>query len=356
MNRGSILALGFVGLVLIMLMTCLEKVPLDKVGVVINSFSGGVEQVDREPGFIWIWPGAQQLTLWDPTIQVIHLEKNDHTDSRVHIRGKDQYTTHLDLTVLFRLRRDKDGKTAAWTVAKKLGSMDKAREIALRNSNKIIWEVMSDLATEEFYNTDKRVAQSVLAREKLNASLLEEGFEILAVLLRKIDYDKGFETRLLEKQLLEQDQLLQTSLAKSEKEKQITEKIEKETEAKVKSIQEEREKDIRTLRAAKEKKIQEIEGDTGLYTTQIKSEAERTMKEKTAEGQLLVDRARAKGEEAINQAYLQTGGQFLLAKKMIEGLEFGTIEINTNTWNPFDVAETLQKILGAPVVEPAALK
>ena len=41
------------------------------------------------------------------------------------------------------------------------------------------------------------------------------------------------------------------------------------------------------------------------------------------------------------------GGDFLLGKRMIENVEFGEIEINTNLWNPFDIQETLRKILGA---------
>ncbi len=351
--KAGRLILGVLVFSLFVVVLCLRKVPLDKVGVVTDNFSGGVEQKDRDPGYIWIWPGMQTLSLWDPTVQAIHLERTRSRDARVHVRGKDQYTTHLDITVLFRIRRDEQGRTYAWTVAKKFGSKEKAEEIALRNANKTIWEIMSDLATEDFYDSNKRSAKAELARERLDQSLREEGLSILSVLVRKIDYDSGFETKLLEKQLLEQDQLLQSSLARAEREKQITEKIEKEAEAAVKRIAEERAKDIRTLQADKEKKLREIEGDVGLYTTRLASEAARTLKEKTAEGQLLADRARAKGEEAINQAYFQSGGEFLLAKKMVESLEFGTIEINTNAWNPFDVRETLERLMGTPATPPS---
>ena len=84
------IVLVVLGLVLFMILVCLEKVPLDRVGVITDNFKGGVEQKDREPGYSWIWPGMQTLALWDPTIQVIHLEKDSATDGRVHIRGKDQ--------------------------------------------------------------------------------------------------------------------------------------------------------------------------------------------------------------------------------------------------------------------------
>ena len=342
-----IVAVALVFVLLLAFLFCVQKVPLNKVGVVTDNFGAGVQQVDREPGYLWIWPGMQSLTLWDPTLQVIHLQQEKNVDSRVHIRGKDQYTTHLDMTVLYRVRRDADGKTQAWSAAKKFGAMDRLHEIAMRNSTKVIWEVMSDMATEEFYESKMRSRHSERAHQTLNDALREEGVEVLDVLVRKIDYDTNFEARLLEKQLLEQDQLLQSSLAKAEKEKQVTEKIQKETEAAVKRISEEREKEVKTLLAEKEKTLRMTEGDTGLYTTEVLTAADRYMKEKTAEGQLLVDQARAKGEEAINLAYQQVGGDFLLGKRMIENVEFGEIEINTNLWNPFDIQETLRKILGA---------
>ena len=346
MTRLTIISV-IVAVIVIVMIVCLEKVPLDRVGVVIDNFGGGVQQEDRQPGFIWIWPGMQTLMLWDPTVQIIHLELNDQGDKRVHIRGKDQYTTNLDMTVLFRIRRDEGGKTAAWAAARKLGTMERLREIVTRNSNKVIWEVMSDLATEEFFNTKIRDKHAQRAKETLNSALNEEGVEVLDVLVRKIDYDASFEARLLEKQLLEQDQLLQTSLAKAEKEKQVTEKIEKETEAMVKTISEEREKAVKTLLAEKEKKLRGIEGDTALYTMQINSEADRYVTQKRAEGDLLVAKARAKGEEAINRAYLQAGGDFILGKKIVEAVDFGDIEINTNMWNPFDIQDTLGRLVGA---------
>lgn len=349
MSRAVIISAVALGVILLVSL-CIQKVPLHRVGVVIDNFGGGVAQEDRTPGYIWIWPGAQTLTLWDPTIQVIHLDLGPEGDRRVHIRGKDQYTTHLDMTVLFRISRDAQGATHAWRAAKKLGSMDRLREIVTRNSNKVIWEVMSDLATEDFYNVAVRNAHADRARETLASALEEEGVEVLDVLVRKIDYDASFEARLLEKQLLEQEQLLQSSLAKAEKEKQVTEKIEKETGAMVKKIAEQREKEVKTILAEKEKKLREIEGDVSLYTLQVDSEAERYETEKLSQGRLLMARARAKGEEAINKAYQRSGGEFLLGKKMVEAIEFGDLEINTNLWNPFDTEATLRKLMGSAAV------
>jgi hypothetical protein len=61
----------------------------------------------------------------------------------------------------------------------------------------------------------------------------------------------------------------------------------------------------------------------------------------------MLAKARATGEEAINKAYQQTGGEYLLGKRMVESVDFGDIVINTNLWNPFDTRETLRKLLGS---------
>lgn len=92
MNRALILAAAAV-VGLLLLTTCVSKVPLDRVGVITNNFGGGVEEQDQSAGYVWIWPGMQTLSLWDPTVQVIHLERTARSDTRVNIRAKDQYTT-----------------------------------------------------------------------------------------------------------------------------------------------------------------------------------------------------------------------------------------------------------------------
>ncbi len=161
------------------LSTCVRKIPLDKVGVITNNFGGGVAEHDLDAGYVWLWPGMQTLSLWDPTVQVIHLERTPRADTRVNIRGKDQYTTQLDMTVIFRIGREApSGKTLAWRVARTLGSMEKLRDITLSTSNKVIWEVMSDLATEEFYATDKRGEHADRAKTTLQKTLLENGVQV----------------------------------------------------------------------------------------------------------------------------------------------------------------------------------
>ena len=54
MTRWLVLA-GVVVLAVLLLLTCVEKVPLDRVGVITNNFGGGVAEQDQLAGYVWIW-------------------------------------------------------------------------------------------------------------------------------------------------------------------------------------------------------------------------------------------------------------------------------------------------------------
>lgn len=324
-----------------------QKIPLNRVGVIIDNFGGGVQEQDLLPGYVWVWPIGQNLLIFDPTVQEILLEKTSRqVDRRVEIRAKDQYVTYLDVTILYRLARDAEGRTMAWKLAKALQTQQRAVEVARANADKFMKERLSGLITEDFYNVEQRLTATREALTKLNAEMEQEGLVFLDILVRKIDYHESFEKRLLEKQLIEQEQLLQKSMERVQKEQLNTEKIAKETEAMIKKITQEQGKEVKRIESEKEKRLQEIEGDTNFTTKSLIAEAQLHAAKKTADGQLLVERSRAKGEEAINRAYQKFGGDYLLAKRMLEGIEIGQIEINTNLWNPFDVRQTLEKILG----------
>lgn len=324
-----------------------EKVPIDHVGIIVNNYSGGgVVQEDLEPGLVWVWPFFQSLYLLDPTIQVLDLSEGNS----IQIRDKDQYTTDLDISVIYQIARDDSGATKGWEVARATGRrIEQFHDFARVNSRKIIWETLSDMETEDFFDSTKRVEQSRLAATRLNASLQQQSISVLDVMVRKIVYDPNFESKLLDRQLYRQERSLNEALTEAEKAQATTQKIERETEALVKKITQEREKEILRIQSETEKKIKEIEGETELYTRRVLSEAEAFSTEAISEGQLALDKARAEGEMRINAAYAKQGGEYLIAKKMIEGLELGQITINTNAWNPFDIQETLSKVLGRSV-------
>jgi len=182
------------------------------------------------------------------------------------------------------------------------------------------------------------------ARDLMNVEFENEHLEVADVLIRDITYDQAFENLLLQKQKLDQEKLLFDSQRKLADEKKKTELIERETNNMAIRIEQEKQTAIVTLIAAADAAIAKMEADARRDAETLVAQAQSTARKKIAEGDLAKVRARAEGEKAINAAYQEPGGELYIAKQIVQNLQFGEIEINTNQTNPFDVAQMLRMI------------
>ncbi len=400
--------------------TCFSIVPLDKVGVRSSQLGKGVEERDLGPGLWMIIPGVHKLTIMDPTLQSLEYSPNSEHQA-LSLRTKDQYTTKLDVSIFYRIKKGK-----AWDVLLKMGPGYAFKERFRQQAEASIWKVMGNMRTEDFYDSNARSARALETINMLNESLkeylfdlgnasikeldaekipeemiskfkkrqmvikeavvtildknsrwvvktksgieytikktvLEEGdkastakpyvkvysqvnIEAENLLIRRVVFDKRFEDKLIQKQLLGQQRLLAESQTAREEEQQTTQMIQKETDAKVRAIRENMNKEIMELKATTFKVIEQIKADAKLKVRELMADAQRYEREKIAEGDKLREIARAIGEKAVNEAYQGPGGKLLLSRKMIENITIGRIQINTNKTNPFDVNQFLQMV------------
>ena len=207
-------------------------------------------------------------------------------------------------------------------------------------------KVMGELYTEDLYNSDRRQEVVTKTLAELNASLVSSHLEAKDILIRWIVFDPNFEQKLLAKQLLEQQKLLARSQTQREMQKQKTEMIQRETEAMVLAIEKEKEREIAVKTAANEAAIAAIKADAAYESQKMIVEAEKSKRQAIAEGEKLREVARAKGQKAINEALQGKGGQLLLSQQMVDNLQIGRLEINTNQFNPFDLKHFL-RLIGA---------
>ncbi|MCX7934814.1 MAG: SPFH domain-containing protein, partial [Planctomycetota bacterium] len=257
-------------------------------------------------------------------------------------RTKDQYTTAMDITIYFRIRQN-----CAWRVLREIGPDPAAfHERFRQQAEGAMRKVMGELYTEDLYNSDRR--QEVVAKTlaELNESLASSHLEAKDILIRWIVFDPNFEQKLLAKQLLEQQKLLARSQTQREMQKQKTEMIQRETEAMVLAIEKEKEREIAVKTAATEAAIAAIKADAAYEAKKLLAEAEKSKRQAIAEGEKLREVARAKGQKAINEALQGKGGQLFLSRQMVENLQIGRLEINTNQFNPFDLKQFL-RLIGA---------
>ncbi|MEZ6197301.1 MAG: SPFH domain-containing protein [Planctomycetota bacterium] len=319
----------------IILLSRIEKVPLDKIGVKVN-LSGGTVQEDLEPGYYFVAPG-QRLYHYDPTVQTFSMGGADGAQASLELTGKDQYKTRFDVTTVFRIQ---DGK--AHRFADAIGPLKaKMNDVVETKAERALWDALGRLDTQDFYNVEKREKARALAKEQLGRDLAEVHIELIDILFRDINYDANLETILVQKQLFDQRKALNIEKAKLEAELEKTQSIERETEARVKVIEEEQTQEIANIEANTDARINEIEADAELQAQGNIAQAEKYRRTKISEGELARTQAKAKGEKAINEAYLGNGGQAYIAKQMVDAISFGEIEVNTNQMNPFDVSQLL---------------
>ena len=88
------------------------QVPVNAIGVRTLA-SGGLEKKDHEPGFVLCLPGLHKVRLWDPTWSSVK--------RTIEVRGADGYRTSVDVSVIYRIQKEK-----CWEVA---GSFEKDPEL-----------------------------------------------------------------------------------------------------------------------------------------------------------------------------------------------------------------------------------
>ncbi len=339
-NTQRIAGAGIVGVIVVLIIvaaTCTEIVPVDKIGVKSNQLGKGIIEKDVTPGLCLVIPGVHKLSLLDPTVQNINFSGRN----AFPLTASDQFITLLDISIFYRIE-----KGYAWNVYQNIGGNSSIRQLFKDKAREAITRVMGQMKTEDFYNSEKRLESSKATIKELNEALKKSHINAESLLIRKVEFQDKFENRLVAKQLLGQRQLLNKSKELRERERSKTQMIQRDTMFLIKQINEQMNRAIVNLKANNKATIAQITADADLKSKQLLAIADRIRREKIAEGEKLKLIAKAKGQKAVNEAYRSRGGKLLLTRKMVDNLEFGKIEINTNRMNPFDVNNFLN-LLGA---------
>ena len=347
------------------LWTCMEKIPADRVGVRTLLTQSGVEEIDHPPGYVLAIPGFHVVRLWNPAWT--------NLKETLQVRGSDQYTTQIDISILVRIQKGK-----CHVVATHYRDQDHIHQLARNALNKFANEILAQMKTEDFYNSQARNQKAHEAQLAMDEKLKSDGLEVKNVLIRNIVYDPKFEQQLLQKQLAGQRKSLEIAKGQLAGAQTQGELIKSNAQAEVKQIDENKRQEIENLNADTERKIAQMNKDAKLdadailaKTTAIRDQtkaeaefkveqmiqdakleastiiakAESTKRQKLAQAELLKATAAATGTAALSRAYGKPGASYYFARQAIEGMRLGEIEMNSNKFNPLDM-ETLLKALG----------
>jgi len=328
----AVAALGLMAVCVLILWTCTEKVPADKIGVRTVLTSAGVEPIDHPPGYVLAIPGFHTVKLWDITWT--------NLKETLQVRGSDQYTTTVDVSILVRIQPGQ-----CHEVATHYRDEEHINQLARNSLNKYANEILAQMRTEDFYNSKIRNEKAEEAQKAMDNQLKPAGLEVRYLLLRNIVYDPKFEQQLLQKQLAGQRKSLEIARGQLAEAQTATELIKRDAEAKVKRIDEGKRQEIENLNANTERKIAQTIQDAKLKAAAVTAAAESSRRQNIAQAELLKATAAAAGTAAMSRVYARPGAPYYFARKALEGMKLGEVEVNSNVFNPLD-SDRLLKALG----------
>ncbi|HKX46445.1 MAG TPA: SPFH domain-containing protein [Planctomycetota bacterium] len=312
----------------------LERVEPATIGVRVNQLRGGVVDRDFRTGYHLGVLGVHRWHRLDGRVHFISFESERVGDrgtagnvdyaSSLDIRTSDNNTASLDLTVTYRILSDE-----GWRIVADGYTLD-YRDRVLRSIQGILREELSKLAPEDFFQSDVRLARVEETLPLLREAIAQYHVEPLAILIRAVRFPQDYEAQLQMKQLSRQKALLAQARQREEEQQQVTQSIEKGTEAQEKQKRGEWDKRLQQSRSDNEVAIAQILADAEVYSRTKRADSDATHATLLAEGNLGIAEAEALRDSLRNAALDSTGGRILLARQAAENLQIDQVTLNSN--------------------------
>ena len=322
------------------------KISGEQVGVLLNKVSGKTTVITQSG--VRIYNGiTNDLFVLDKTLQTLEMtealgkgERKGKDDLKIKtVDGSDVY---VDLKVQYRIRPEDADLVIATSGPgenyKKKWARDYVRAIS-RN-------FLGELTTEEFYDSSKRDAKTVLARNNANERLEPFGITIDSIVIpKKPHFYDAYEAMIKRKKLADQAVLEEEAKALAAKQKQITLVVEETNKKNVAVETFKGEMEQKVIQAGAEGERARKGADGYFDKVTIGADANLYQMQKEAESVLAKKSAEAKGIEILKKALEGEGGWNMVkleyARKlkgiMITGKPF-TIQAHTERFEHLDAA------------------
>ena len=202
--RGSRIYVGILGLLLFLRACAFTEVEAGTVGVRYNN-ALGLHRQDLVPGFHLEIAGLQRIY----RLPSRYLQMDYVHDDVFSVRTKDNNTIQLDLSIPYRI---KPGQ--AWRIMYAGNHLAvgegvyRFQRFAEQTATSVLRDHMAELQTEDFYDTDRRLAVTATALKVLNKKLAAYHLEARTILVRATYFRDEYENQLARIQLNEQQKLL----------------------------------------------------------------------------------------------------------------------------------------------------
>jgi regulator of protease activity HflC (stomatin/prohibitin superfamily) len=334
----------------ILLNTTVIFVPVGKVGVMTREYAvtgkRGVVEEDFKPGWHWDMGPLHSWTLFDSTVQALEMTRNVNYGDRmgrddVEVQSADGYAVSVDVTVKYRILKDK-----AFKLYQDTGSGIKYKTIVRTEAKDACIAMFGEMETEDFYDPAKRREKALQVQNKLHNSLADNYVEVIDVLIKNVQFDPEYEKKIQRKKLADQEVQLNISMARAEEMSGKTQVIVAETGKMLAIITQEQAAELIKMEALANRQIAKIKADYESFATRKNADADLIAAQQDAKGQLLVKTAEAEGEKLRNEAMRGVGGSTIVALEAARNLNLDDMIISTMNIDLLDI-DAMAKKLGA---------
>jgi regulator of protease activity HflC (stomatin/prohibitin superfamily) len=205
----------------------LTTVEPGEVGVRYNNVSGLFKK-DLQPGWHLEILGVQRVS----RLPSRYLLANYTERERLSIRTKDNNTVDIEVTIPYRIKPGRAHKVMqAGNHVRDPDGRFRFQRIASDTIISVLREDLAQLRSQDFYNTDRRLAVCADALRRLNNQLRPQSLEASSVLIRGIYFRDEYELQLARIQLNSQQKLLDHAKQAVAERKQRFDSYEEQTNA-----------------------------------------------------------------------------------------------------------------------------
>lgn len=320
---GGVLFIGYCGP-----SSCSTYVPPNMVAVkqVFYGSNAGIKNETFGPGLHFLAAGVERLHLFPRDLQIINFsDSSSETSLRlrsapsIKIQTSDGYNVQLDVSVLYRIEDP-------YKIFVEAGPGHAFEDrLVIPRADRIMRKTLGELNAEEFYQGPKRIEKSKAAHDALATELAGYGIKVEAVLVRRYIYDERYQQLIEGRKIKDQTVFLR--------------------QAEAKAAVEQRKRDTMVAEGTAQKETELARGRAEV--AKLEAQADLYKRKKAAEGNLLVELAKAKGTALANTALQGAGSENLVGLKMadvLRGLKVVVLPSDGQAGlNPLDLSSVLRK-------------
>lgn len=260
----------------------------------------GLQQEVVRPGLHLLVPGYERFHLFPRTIQLLEFNDDNLNTQRavslapaINIQTSEGYRVEVDVTVAYRIV---DPYRVASTVG--VGTLYETALVRPR-ADQVLRQKLGELNAEQFYSGALRRQKAYEATQLLAKELESSGVQVWSVMVRHYRYDDRYQQAIEQRKIQDQTVFKNRAEALAAIEEAEKNRVLAQGQASI---------EVETQRGAAE--ISGIKAESDLYA-----------RKRIAEGDLLVELAKAEAKRMENDALSAAGASNVVGLKMAEALQ-----------------------------------